>query len=131
MPPAALRCGPNPSGYMQPAAPLQPSAAKRLARDLRQLSRESLPTVAAAPLGDDLARWHFSLTCAEGPYLGCIFHGVLDFPSDYPTNPPVCKLCTGIPHPNVFSGYDYNQHQVRGHARPPASATSKASTDGL
>ena len=119
---------------------LQPSAAKRLVRDLRQLHREAVPSsCAAAPASeDDMAIWHFSLTSTEGPFLGCIFHGVLTFPDDYPSNPPTVKLCTGLPgHPNVYDGYDYNRGKSdSGHficlnmLRPPQGAHHQAAYSG-
>ena len=98
------------------ARPQLPAAAcRRLLRDYREYSesREALPTIAAEPAGggDDLSTWHCTLTAPEGPYRGAVFHLVLTFPDAYPQSPPVVKLCTELPHPNVYAGYDMNQHK--------------------
>ena len=92
---------------------LPATTARRLLADLKQLRRERLPTCNAEPAGDDLRHWRLSLTCSEGPHVGTIFHGEITFPDDYPTNPPTIQLCTRLAHPNVFQGYDYNQHTKR------------------
>ena len=89
---------------------LPAATAKRLLADCKQLQREPIPTCNAEPEGDDLRHWRLSLTCSEGPHAGSIFHGKITFPDDYPSKPPTIQLCTELAHPNVFRGYDFNQH---------------------
>ena len=89
-----------------------PACARRLARDLREVQSNPLPTIAAEPRADDIRIWHVSFTAADGPYVGVPFHLVMNFPERYPAAPPRVQLCTMIPHPNVFEGYDYNAHRA-------------------
>jgi len=83
---------------------LSPRAVGRLMRDLREVQMNPLPTVAALPLPHDLSVWHVNLRTDEGPFKGSVFHFRLQFPFDYPNNPPAVEmLSTGMPaHPNVF-----------------------------
>jgi ubiquitin-protein ligase len=92
-------------------------AHRRLLRDLKEYNdlKDTLPTVAAAPTEHDILTWHVSLTAPEGPYSerGTVFHMVMTFKETYPEEPPIVKLCTELPHPNVYAGYDFNQHAER------------------
>ena len=36
----------------------------------------------------------------------------MNFPERYPAAPPRVQLCTMIPHPNIFEGYDHNVHRA-------------------
>ena len=83
-------------------------AVQRLARDLREIQTNPLPTIAAEPFGDDVRIWRVTFTAPDGPYQGVPFHMVMNFPSEYPRHPPRVQLCTHIPHPNVFDGYDFS-----------------------
>lgn len=73
-------------------------------RDLQEIERSPIPSVAALPVPTDLATWHVNLRPTDGPFEGSIFHFRLHFPSDYPNAPPqVEMLSTDLPgHPNVF-----------------------------
>jgi len=85
-------------------APLSPRAIRRLMHDLEEIETNPIATVAARPAPHDLSSWHVNLRPADGPFAGSVFHFRLQFPSDYPRNPPnVEMLSTGMPgHPNVF-----------------------------
>lgn len=62
-----------------------------------------LPTISALPLEDNLMVWHCNLKGHEStPFAGGIFHLILEFPENYPENPPSLQLCTTIPHSNVM-----------------------------
>ena len=89
-------------------ATITPSCALRLARDLREVQSSELRSIAAEPVADDIRIWRVSLTAPDGPYKGVPFHMVMNFPDDYPAKPPRVQLCTGLPHPNVFEGYDFS-----------------------
>ena len=53
---------------------------------------------------DDLFKWNVIF---EGPentiYEGGYFKAVLDFPDDFPNNPPVMTFKTKMFHPNIYS----------------------------
>lgn len=82
----------------------------RLARDLRSLEESPLPGIAAAPLPEDLLTWHFNLQGPEGDFGGLVVHGVLRVPPSYPRQPPRVRLCTPLPHPNVWAADDGGFH---------------------
>ena len=86
---------------------------RRLARDARELAAaaDAMPFVTAAPHGDDLHEWRVSFTAPDGPYNGVLLHAVLTIPDDYPSTPPIVRLCTKLPHPNVYEGVDFNTHR--------------------
>eukprot|EP01043_Picozoa_sp_COSAG02_P114223 COSAG02_NODE_50512_length_320_cov_0.669683_1_plen_101_part_10 len=81
---------------------------RRLSRDLREVQANPLSTIAAAPHEDNLQTWRVTFTAPDGVYEGVPFHMSINFPGSYPRDPPRVRLCTLIPHPNVFEGYDYN-----------------------
>jgi ubiquitin-protein ligase len=104
------------------SSPLSPppavfDARTRLLRDAREiaaaLSSGELLTISAEPSEADIFHWRVTFTSPEGPYHGVIFHAQITFPQDFPCNPPVVQLCSDLPHPNVFAGWDFNQHRYR------------------
>ena len=51
------------------------SSRARLLHDLKEIEQNPLPTVACAPVGDDLSLWHANLLgIPSSPYAGAIFH---------------------------------------------------------
>ena len=103
-----------------PAATLEASrrrphfdARTRLLRDAREVAEGAaqLPFISAQPSDANIFLWRVTMTAPDGRYHGVVFHAEMEFPKEYPAAPPVIRLCTDIPHPNVFSGYDYNLHR--------------------
>lgn len=67
---------------------------KRLIVDLEEMEEKVDPTlgVSALPLKDNLMKWHANITGPEGsPYEGAILHLEIEFPKNYPNNPPVIR----------------------------------------
>merc|ERR1719474_1809318 len=85
--------------------PSKRRALKRLQRDLVELERANLTSIAAIPLDKNFFEWHVNIKATEGVYAGIYLHLILTFPDSYPNNPPRVQLCTTIEHPNVFYGY--------------------------
>jgi len=84
-------------------------ALKRITLDLKAMQASPLPGISAEPFDDDLQTWHFNVRGARGELEGLVLHGVLRFPPTYPVEPPMLRLCTPAPHPNVSrmrEGYD-------------------------
>merc|ERR1719474_2542679 len=84
--------------------PSKRRALKRLQRDLVELERANLTSIAAIPLDKNFFEWHVNIKPTEGVYAGIYLHLILTFPDSYPNNPPKVQLCTTIEHPNVFYG---------------------------
>lgn len=83
----------------------QPYSLRRLIKDLREIEENKIPTVgvAARPQHGNMYLWHANLRGPEGtPYEGGVFHLTMTFSTKYPDEPPIIRLSTPIPHPNVF-----------------------------
>jgi len=80
-------------------------AMKRLKRDLLELERSELTSIAAKPLDSNFMEWHVNIKASEGMYSGIYLHLILDFPDEYPSTPPNVQICTPIDHPNVYGGW--------------------------
>ena len=92
------------------------AAGRRLLRDLQELQRDPLPTINALPIDGNLLEWHANLAPPPGTSEYLVLHILLEFPSDYPSSPPVVSLATPIPHPNVLN-CEFNAERVTGMPR--------------
>ena len=90
----------------------------RLLKDYKELLKNPFPTIQAAPLEDDIFRWHVILTPPPRPskaqtdmypFAGIKLHLVMEFPENYPRSPPKVRPSTYIKHPNVFGAVDRSQ----------------------
>jgi ubiquitin-conjugating enzyme E2 J1 len=62
---------------------------KRLMNELRKFETDPDPNLTAAPIGDDLLLWHFTIRGPPGTaFEGGIYHGRIVFPQQYPMKPP-------------------------------------------
>eukprot|EP01084_Bolivina_argentea_P292822 503518_1 len=80
------------------------SAIKRLMYDLKEVQRENLMHVSVVPEDDNVFKWHCNLKNVQGIFQNVYIHLTLEFPTDYPSNPPQIKLITKLPddmHPNI------------------------------
>ena len=76
-------------------------------RDLKewQKCKNEFPCIEACPLENDIMEWHCNICPDSGDFKNGIFHLIINFDQTYPTRAPLVKLCTTIPHPNVFGGW--------------------------
>jgi ubiquitin-protein ligase len=79
-------------------------ASQRLMKEYQFLQKNKNPYIEAKPIDDsDYFHWEFTLKGPEDtPYSGGVYKGIMDFPSNYPYNPPVMKFKTAIWHPNIY-----------------------------
>lgn len=83
-------------------------ATRRLLKDYYQILNEKIPTVGvvAEPFPDNFFKWACNIKGPKGTlYEGGVFHLILNFPETYPHHPPMVKLMTPFPHPNVFGNF--------------------------
>ena len=52
------------------------------------------PNVHAYPLESNILEWHFVITGSQEPYLHGKYHGILEFPPDFPMKPPSIRMLT-------------------------------------
>ena len=74
-------------------------------KDYAELKNSAIPLVgvSATPQDDDFFTWCANIRGPEtSAFYGGVFHMEISFPRNYPVSPPSIRLCTQIPHPNVF-----------------------------
>lgn len=76
---------------------------ERLKKELIDLNTNPICNCSAGPSDDnDIYNWTATITGPEGsPYEGGVFELVINFPIDYPFNPPKVKFITRIYHCNI------------------------------
>lgn len=84
------------------------AASKRLARELGLMSKSAHTHISAGPESDDnMFVWKACIYGpVQSPYENGVFSLRLEFPQNYPFNPPNVRFTTKIYHPNIASnGY--------------------------
>eukprot|EP00039_Didymoeca_costata_P029127 m.23396 g.23396 ORF g.23396 m.23396 type:complete len:617 (-) comp7494_c0_seq4:292-2142(-) len=79
---------------LRPLAAPVPVTNKRLFKEYHKILRDPIQNIEAHPMEENILEWHFLLTPAEEPYAGGQYHGILEFPAEYPMRPPAIKMLT-------------------------------------
>lgn len=78
------------------------TAKRMLTKEFQKLSQEPNSFFSAGLIDDDIFRWRVTIIGpAKTPYEGGVFPAVLEFPDDYPDNPPKMKFLCPMYHPNI------------------------------
>lgn len=91
----------------------------RLQKELKDITRNPLPNISAAPSPTNILEWHYVLQGnSDSVYAGGVYHGTIVFPKEYPYKPPAifiqtpngrfktgCRLCLSISdfHPESWN----------------------------
>eukprot|EP01121_Diplochlamys_sp_Union-15-3_P018819 TRINITY_DN6935_c0_g1_i1.p1 TRINITY_DN6935_c0_g1~~TRINITY_DN6935_c0_g1_i1.p1 ORF type:complete len:175 (+),score=35.70 TRINITY_DN6935_c0_g1_i1:30-527(+) len=79
-------------------------AKRRLIIDLKKLQADPPLGIAGAPNEDNIYHWKAVIFGPQDtPWDGGTFRLSLEFPQDYPTNPPKVFFLSKIFHPNVYT----------------------------
>ncbi|CAF0858879.1 unnamed protein product [Adineta ricciae] len=72
-------------------------------KQLRDIEREPPPNISAGPVdANDLFKWRGKIFGpSDSPYESGVFDLTINFPANYPFNPPNIRFITKIYHPNI------------------------------
>ncbi|PRP78266.1 hypothetical protein PROFUN_13876 [Planoprotostelium fungivorum] len=72
------------------------NALKVLMSNMSEISENPNPLISASPVDDDLFHWHVNLIPSPGsPYAGGLYHIELEFPKEFPREPPSARVISG------------------------------------
>jgi len=70
-----------------------PPCKKILAKEYRQILETPVENLSVLPLGINICEWHVNITPFDSVFENVVFHVILKFPSNYPSQPPTISIC--------------------------------------
>ena len=67
---------------------------KRLLKEYYNIMKHPISNIKTHPLENNILEWHFIIIGTCGPYKDGYYHGILEFPTDFPMKPPSIKILT-------------------------------------
>jgi len=77
-----------------PAPTISKKLNRRLLMEYKKIMKEPIEFIEAQPLDTNILEWHFVITGNDDPYLNGKYHGILEFPDNFPMKPPSIKMLT-------------------------------------
>ena len=62
--------------------------------EYKRIIKEPIEYIETKPLETNILEWHFVITGNQEPYTNGKYHGILEFPDDFPMKPPSIKVLT-------------------------------------
>jgi len=67
---------------------------RRLLREYKSIRKDPIEFIETQPLETNILEWHFVITGNDDPYTNGKYHGILEFPENFPMKPPSIKMLT-------------------------------------
>jgi len=67
---------------------------RRLLREYKGIRKDPIEFIETQPLETNILEWHFVITGNDDPYTNGKYHGILEFPDNFPMKPPSIKMLT-------------------------------------
>lgn len=70
-------------------------ATSRLRKEYQELKKKPVENIRAAPKETNILEWHYVIEGPKGSlYEGGFYHGIVQFPKEYPHKPPSIQMIT-------------------------------------
>lgn len=82
-------------------------SSQTILKEFRSIQTDANSGINASFLDNNIYKWRVTLFGPpQSPYAGGVFPALIEFPRDYPNNPPKIKFLCPIYHPNVLDNGD-------------------------